>query len=178
MRNNLVAQRYAKAVLMNIKAAEYDDLRKDIKFLLAAFQKDQSYIKVLDSPIYHLNDRLQAALEITQELSKQKLWESLFKILIKKHRFSLIDNILKALDKFILESKNQVHLELILACKHPKSIIEKIEEKIKDILKKDLEIEMKIDAEILGGFVARTENFLIDGSIKHNLVRLININKI
>ncbi|MCF7793514.1 MAG: ATP synthase F1 subunit delta [Candidatus Cloacimonetes bacterium] len=177
MRNNLIAQRYAKAVLLNIKSEEFDDLRADIKQMMEIFHQDTDYLKSLDSMLYPFQKRLNAALEITKGLSKQELWKNLFEILIKKNRFSLIDDILRVLDADILHLENKVHVKLTIAHKHSAEVMQQIENKIRDILNKDIEIEIRKNPEILGGFLAETESFLIDGSVKHNLVKLINIKK-
>ncbi len=177
MRNNLVAQRYAKAVILNVKPEEFKDLRADIKNMTEIFHQDTDYLKSLDSMMFPFQKRLEAALEITKGLSKQKLWKNLFEILIKKNRFSLIDDILGVLDADILHLENKVYVNLTIAHKHSKEVMQQIESEIKKILKKDVEITIKINPDILGGFVAETESFLIDGSVKHNLVKLEKIRK-
>lgn len=177
MKNNLIAQRYAKAMLLNLNSAEYNDLRSDVKYLAEIFQQDKNFIKSLDSLMFPIHKRKQAALELVTELSQKNLWQNLFDILLKKQRFSLIDDILTALDQAILQSKNQVHVKLTIAHQQNKAIMKQIEEKISQILKKDIEVEIDLNPKILGGFIAETENYLIDGSVQHNLVKLTKIKK-
>ena len=54
-------------------------------------------------------------------------------------------------------------------------MLNSISEKLKDILGKDVILDVKINPEILGGFVATTNSLLIDGSIKNNLVKLLKV---
>ena len=46
---------------------------------------------------------------------------------------------------------------------------------IKNVLKKDVILDIEINPEIIGGFIAQTESLLIDGSVKNNLIRLTKI---
>ena len=51
----------------------------------------------------------------------------------------------------------------------------KIEDKISKLLLSEIVSEIIIDPKILGGFIAETEKYHIDGSIQGNLIRLKNL---
>ena len=114
---------------------------------------------------------MKIALDMTQNLKNTNMWKNLFGILIKKHRFNIITDILQDMENMILDKKNQIKVELTIAHDLPETVLDSISAKLKDILRKDIILETKIDPEILGGFVATTDSLLIDGSIKNNLVR-------
>ena len=177
MRNRLVAKRYADAVLMNIDKSHFESFRNDIKLLETAFFQHPDYVKSIDSLLYPLKKRLALAKEVTSKLANTGLWENLFNILVKKHRFSIISDILLQLDHAILDRNNMVKVQLKIAHEQSKSVLQDIEDNIKKILKKEIEFKVSIDPSLIGGFVAQTESILIDGSIKNNLVKLANINK-
>jgi len=177
VRNRLIAQRYADAVLMNIDTSHFESFRNDIQLLEIAFFQHPDYVKSIDSLLYPLKKRLALAKEVTSKLVNTELWKNLFDILVRKHRFSIISDILLELDHAILDRNNMVKVQLIIAHEHSKSVMQNIEDNIKKILKKEIEFKVSIDPSLIGGFVAQTESILIDGSIKNNLVKLANINK-
>lgn len=177
MKNNLIALRYAKAILQNVKPEELENLRSDVIKLNTVFHQKNDFLKLFDSVLFPFPKRLEAAEEITHDLAKQEMWKNLFEILLKKNRFSLLDDILRVLDEEILKLNNKIRVKLTIAHKHDDAVMKQIEEEIKTILKKDVEITIEINPEILGGFVAETSDFLIDGSVKHNLIKLIKIKK-
>ena len=177
MRNKLIAKRYADAVLMNIDKRHFASFRNDIQLLEKAFFKHPDYVKSIDSLLYPIKKRIALADEVASKLANNSVWKNLFDILVKKHRFSIIGEILLALDQAILDRSNHVKVQLKIAHEHSDSVMKSIKKNITDILKKDVELIVSIDPSLIGGFVAQTESILIDGSIRHNLVKLANINK-
>ena len=177
MRNKLIAQRYSKAVILNMEDGMLDSLFEDINSLKAIFFQDPSLIKSFDSFLYPLKKRIDLALNVADKLNNKNIWENLFRILIKKHRFTIILDILIDLEERILDSRNQIKVLLKIAHEQTDNILNDIVKVIKDILKKDVVLDIEIDPEIIGGFIAQTNSILIDGSIRNNLVRLIRIKK-
>ena len=177
MRNKLIAQRYAKAIILNMEDGALDALLEDINSLNTIFSQDPSLIKSFDSFLYPLKKRIDLALNVADKLNNKNIWENLFRILIKKHRFTIIPDILIDLEERILDSRNQIKVSLKIAHEQTDNILNDIAERIKNILKKNVVLDIEIDPEIIGGFVAQTNSVLIDGSIKNNLVRLIRIKK-
>ena len=172
MRNNLVAQRYAKAVLKNVEEQDHQAFRKDIAVLRDLFAEDREYISALNSFLYPLNERLDLAVKITDGLQNPEIWKNLFSILIKKHRFNILKEILTTLDHDILAESKKIKVELTLAFQHDEDTVKRIVKKIEKILKSDVEVNVVIDHGIIGGFIAKTDTMKIDGSIHNNLIRL------
>ena len=150
-----------------------DSLLEDINSLNAIFSQDPSLIKSFDSFLYPLKKRIDLALNVADKLNNKNIWENLFQILIEKHRFTIILDILIDLEERILDSRNQIKVSLKIAHEQTDNILNDIVAVIKDILKKDVVLDIEIDPEIIGGFIAQTNSILIDGSIKNNLVKLI-----
>ena len=175
MRNKLVAQRYARALILNIPEAKFELLLADINTLKQAFSKDLEYVKSINSFLFPLGKRLNLAKEVAAKLNNESVWGNLFQILIKKHRFTIIMDILLELENSILESRNQTKVSLKIAHEHSDLIMKDIIKVIKNILKKDVVLDIEIDPEIIGGFIAQTESLLIDGSVKNNLIRLTKV---
>ena len=175
MRNKLIAQRYSKAIILNMEDGMLDSLFEDINSLKAIFSQDPFLIKSFDSFLYPLKKRIDLALNVADKLNNKNIWENLFRILIKKHRFTIILDILIDLEERILDSRNQIKVSLKIAHEQTDKILNDIVKVVKDILKKDVVLDIEIDPEIIGGFIAQTNSILIDGSIKNNLARLIKI---
>jgi F-type H+-transporting ATPase subunit delta len=173
VRNNLVAQRYAKAVLRNVEQRDHHALRKDVFTLRDLFAEDREFISALNSFLYPLNERLDLALKITYGLQNPEIWQNLFSILIKKHRFNILTDILNTLDHDILAESDKIKVELILAFQHDENMVKRIIKKVEKALHSEVEVNIVIDPGIIGGFIAKTETMKIDGSIQNNLVRLV-----
>ncbi len=175
MKNKLIAQRYANAVIMNVKEDLHTSLLDDVSVLNQIFAYSPESIKIIDSFLLSIPKRIGLTKDITAKLRNTNIWKNLFEILIKKHRFSIILDILKEIEIFILHSRNQIKVVLKIAHSISNETLEKIKSKIVKILKKDIVLNIQIAPEIIGGFVAEAESIHIDGSIKNNLIKFINI---
>lgn len=175
MKNKLIAQRYANAVIMNVNEDLYASILDDVYILNQIFASSPESIKIIDSFLLSIPKRIELSTNITAKLKNANIWKNLFEILIKKHRFSIILDILIEIEIFILHSRNQIKVVLKIAHSISNETLEKIKSKIVKILKKDIVLNIKITPEIIGGFVAEAESIHIDGSIKNNLIKFMNI---
>lgn len=175
MNDILVAKRYSQALMSGLNKNEIDSILMDIELMSRSLRKEPELADIINSYLFPLNKRMDIALGMTDKLVHTKIWENLFKILLIKHRFNIITVILKDLERKILKEKKQVKVNLIIAHKLQKSMLKVISEKLKDILHRDVILDVNIDPDILGGFIASTESLMIDGSIKNNLVKLLKI---
>lgn len=175
MKNILVAQRYSHAIISGLSDKEINSILTDIESMSNSIKTEPKQINVVNSLLFPMNKRMEIAMDMTQKLKNTELWKNLFGILIKKHRFNIVTDILQDLENKILDKKNQIKVSLTIAHNLPEDVLNSISEKLKDILKKDVILDVKINPEILGGFVATTNSLLIDGSIKNNLVKLLKV---
>ncbi len=173
MRNNLIAQRYAKAVLKNVEHAKHGVLNEDIKGLQLIFTGNNDFARSLNSFLYPLKERLELTEKIAEKLNLKEVWGNLFRILIKKHRFNIISDIISRLEYYILAEHNKVKITLTLAFEHDEKMIDKIKKRVEEVLNCGIETTIVIDPSIIGGFVAETETMRVDGSIHNNLVKLV-----
>ncbi|MBT4332090.1 MAG: ATP synthase F1 subunit delta [Candidatus Cloacimonetes bacterium] len=175
MKDILVAQRYSKAIISDLKENEINSILADIELMSNSLQQEPELVNAVNSYLFPQNKRMEIAMEMTQKLANTKLWENLFSILIKKHRFNIIQVILKDLENKIFTMRNQIKVKLVVAHELPEKVLNSISDKLKKILEKDILLDIYIEPGILGGFVATTDSLLIDGSIKNNLVKLLKV---
>ena len=177
MKNYLVSRRYAKAFFNLINTNDFNQVAKDIELLVKYFDENSSKVKSLlkniNSSVMDKKSKNLFVEQIASNLHKKKLWKSLFGILIQKHRFDLIPQILRELDTQILEKQNKQRVNLKLAVEHSPDVINKIRELVSSKLDKDVIFDIDIDKSIIGGFIAETDKIMIDGSIEHNFRRFV-----
>lgn len=94
--------------------------------------------------------------------NQEKIVRNLINFLKKKRQIYLLPAILNDYQKYLKLKRSF----LTFAHKPDREILEKIKKVFKDILKGAEKIQIKIDKEITGGFIVKTENTLIDASIK------------
>jgi len=171
----LIAKRYSRALIRLTEVDSFSFFLNDIESLNKIFYNSPQLIKIMDSFLYPLKVRMDIAQKISNDLEKKEIWSNLFNLLIKKHRFSFILEILADFESIILSSRDQIKVRLKIAHKHEPVTIEKIKLRLENLLKHKIIFKTTIDPSIIGGFVAETDSILIDGSIKNNLIRLSKI---
>lgn len=169
MKNRLIAKRYTNAFLENISKEEYKKTLEDICVLKKLFENNEEAISILNLFIFPKKDRDVIFQSISKELILKKRWLKLFDLLICKQKLSILNDLLDELEKEILSRQNKIKVDLKVVHKLDNSTKEKIINYISKIYNKDIILNIIEDKEIVGGFIAETEDEIIDGSIKHNL---------
>ena len=114
---------------------------------------------------------LLAAQENKTKEQSQKVLTRLVSILKKQKKEHLLPEILEKA-KNILQRKKRV--ELYLGKEHGPESMSGIKKKLSDFFGQDKEIEVNISKELIGGFRAKSEKFLVRASIKDFLIEIKN----
>ena len=101
------------------------------------------------------------AMENKSDEEKQNIAKNFFKILKNKKKVYLLPQIFKEFKKY--SKKNEV--ELVLSRDVGIESLERIKNSLKDIFGERKIFIIKIDKNIISGFVAKTNNYLLDASI-------------
>ncbi|PIR66917.1 MAG: ATP synthase F1 subunit delta [Parcubacteria group bacterium CG10_big_fil_rev_8_21_14_0_10_36_14] len=101
----------------------------------------------------------------------ENIINNFLKLLKEKSQLHRMDKIIVEFEKIYNEKNNIAKLKIKSAFPLDSQVVDKIAEALK--LKK-YELETSIDKELIGGFVAKYGDTLIDTSIKNNLKELHN----
>lgn len=110
------------------------------------------------------------AAENKRGAEKQKIVKNFLKILRNKRKIYLLPYILKEFKKYSKEDE----VELVLSRKIHEEEIEKIKRDLREVLGEKKTFKIKIDESIVSGFIAKSNNYLIDASIGGILNRIEN----
>ena len=107
------------------------------------------------------------SLEEESEAKVHELIKDFIKILIKKNQINLIGKILVEFEKHWNGQRGIKNVEVTTAdpLLHKKIIVSELER----YLNKKVELEEKVDKEIIGGLIIKYDDILIDGSVKNRL---------
>ena len=103
-----------------------------------------------------------AALAGKEEAGQKQIAQNFLEVVARKKKIYLLPKILKELE-LIGKGSEAV---LVLARDLDQEAVEGIKENLKTKLGRDKKFKVEIDQSIIGGFKAKTNNFLIDSSIK------------
>lgn len=173
MADSRVASRYAKSLLgLAVDQGMLEQVNNDMALLSSTSRASRDFVLMLKSPII----RHEKKRDILHTLFKSKvnaLTMSIIDILTKKNRESLLPAIAsefhKAYNEYKGIGKASVTSTVPLDEKLRSEIIA-IVKKLSD--KKEVELDEKVDKDLLGGFVLNVGDRQIDTSIKNKLKTL------
>jgi len=95
--------------------------------------------------------------------------------LIDINAISLVPEIKRLYDIEFEKLMKMLKGELIIPTALDKEVVERIKETIKKVLNRDVEVEVSEDPSLIGGFVFKTQAFVLDASVKTQLEKLARI---
>lgn len=113
----------------------------------------------------------QALFEATKDLKGEKISETIKKfvlLLARQHKLKRAEQIIVEYEKRVKKENGEIGIIIKSARKLEKTLIEKIG----GIFGKKVETKEEVDASLLGGIVVRTEDKILDGSLKTQLASL------
>jgi F-type H+-transporting ATPase subunit delta len=90
----------------------------------------------------------------------------------EKKRIALLPAIIDVFHRLVLAYRNTVEGELVSAVALNETQVEKIKTNIETMIGKSVLLKEDIDTSIIGGFVVRVEDLVIDNSIRYQLEKL------
>lgn len=168
-----VASRYVKSLLdLAVTQGQLDKVHADMKLLAATVDNSRDLELMLKSPVIK-HDKKGAILAAIFKGKVTTLSMAFIDILTKKNREPLLFEIARefhnAYNVYKGIGKASVTTTVPLDAK-TRSQFETIVKKLAD--RKEVELDEKLDQDLIGGFILNVEDKQIDASIKNNLRKL------
>lgn len=168
-----IATRYAKS-LLDLATAEgiLEEVYADIRKLNAATDESREFYLMLKSPIVNADDKY----KVIDTIFRNKIHavtENWLSIMVRKKRESYLPEIIDAFIDQYNQKKQITPVTITTAQPISKELRNEISERlIKQAGLVHIELTEKIDASLIGGYILRFDNKLIDTSISRGLAIL------
>ncbi len=167
----IVSSRYAKALYKFAEAnQEADRVYAEMQKLAQAFLDASNFRAVLLNPVLTGGQKkklLLAAMGRENAVSASVL--KFVELVIAKKRVSIMQFISNAYVRLYQNQKGIVKGRLTLPVAVSKAVEQRLQEAIENRAGKKLDFDMKIDEELLGGFVLEYDTYRLDASLKRQL---------
>lgn len=172
MNYSLIVVRYAKAFfdLCNEKNL-LKEIKPEAENFLSIVKGSSEFRELLSSPVIFKSQKRR----IFQALFKEKYSSymlNFFDLIIDNRRESFLADIFRYFLELIRKDLGIKIVTLSSATEIDPSLLSAIKEQLAKVLHKTIEIEGKIQPEIIGGFVVRIDNAQFDGSVSTSLKKL------
>ncbi len=173
MLNPRIAAPYAKSLLdIAIEQGQLETVYADMQFLASAINGNRDFLNLLRSPVVKGDVKNKIVTAVT-EGRVSPLTASFNKLLISKGRETYLPEIITAFIKQYKEYKNIHVVKLTTAT----PVSNELKNTIIDQLRKtthmqNIELEEKVDANLIGGFTLQAGDKLVDASIAYDLNKI------
>ena len=169
---NRVAKRYAKALFE--LAEELKILKKtqaDVQTLKETLTENPELTRILANPLLNELEKFRILQKIFSA-KFQPLTINFLKLLSHKKRLALLAEVIEAFEQKMLEYNNTIEAQVISAVELSAEQLGQIRQSIQTLTGKKLLLEKQLDPGILGGFVVKVQDVVIDNSIRYQLEKL------
>ena len=170
MLNPRLAGRYAKSLVdLATESNQLDAIYKDMQFLGGAIRGSKDLVSLLKSPIVTADKKL-AVMDAVSKEKVSDLTASFNRLLIRKGREGILPEIIHAfIDQY--KAIRGIHVvKLTTAAPISEELSNEIKKKIREENKiENIELQTKVNPDIIGGFVLELDGTLVDASISYDL---------
>lgn len=165
-----LAARYAKSIIdLAVEQNQLDAVHADMKFLQSVFRQSSELAAVIKSPVITA-DKKAAILEAVTKGKVSQLTASFNKLLVKKGREAILQEIIDAAIGQYNTLKGIYKVKLTTAEPISNELRTAIEQKVKqEAGLANVELETAVKDELIGGFVLEFNNNLVDASVLRDL---------
>ena len=167
------ARPYAKALLAT---AAGDDAAKDVRRQLRLFVEAAEQVpglnKMASNPAIPAEVKERVLAEVCGILELERLARSFLLLLMKNYRLIHLEAILEAFDQILNRRLGVVTAEVTSAQPLDEDRRVRLQAVLARILQQDVELTLRTDPKLLGGFVARIGSYRYDASVDGQLGRL------
>lgn len=171
MNDSKISVRYAKALFQAADEAKLlPQIMQDMDLLMRIYGLSD-FRAVLDSPIVKTSDKK----NVTEKLFADKLSPltmSFIKLMLSNKRENYLPHIARNFKSLYKKNQGILSAEIVVKESLNKSQTELFRNLLKKTFKAEIELEEKINPDILGGFILRVEDEQFDASVSSDLARI------
>jgi ATP synthase F1 delta subunit len=166
-----IARVYADALFRAAKdAGKLDVIRGQLGQFADALERSREMQLFFFSPYFSSKEKTEGLSRALEGAEAELI--NFLELLNEKHRMPAIFRIRRKLDELWAKENRRLGVTVTSAVELDPSIVEKIGEEIEKQTGQKVELESKVDDEILGGLVLQVGNMVLDASLRNRLEKL------
>jgi F-type H+-transporting ATPase subunit delta len=167
------ARRYAKALYdLARESGQTEAIGREIEQVAGVFAGDAQARDVLTQPWIKPGDRRAVAAAIAQKVGARKLVQDFAGLVAERGRADHLPEILAAYQTLVDAGHGQARAQVRSAVALTDKEKQELSARLERALGKRIILEERVDAALLGGFIAQVGSLILDGSLDGQLARV------
>jgi F-type H+-transporting ATPase subunit delta len=169
----VVANRYARALADVVAAGgDYRKVLEELQDFERAYRESPELKEVFASPAVALAEKMKVLEAVGQRLGESPLTRNFLRVLLANYRIPLLEEVVQAYRKIANDRLGVVQVTISSASDLSEAERESVAARFRGLTGKQVELEFRIEGELLGGIVAQIGSRIYDGSVRGNLERI------
>jgi F-type H+-transporting ATPase subunit delta len=166
-----IAQVYARALFEAAQEADkLDEVREQVGQFADALNENQELSVFFFSPYFSTEEKKEGLGKVLD--GAEDIVRNFLELLIEKHRVPAIHRIRREYDALWQEENKLLPVEVTSAIELDEDTVKQIGDQIGERTGRKVQLESKVDPDILGGIVVRVGDRILDASIANRLESL------
>ncbi len=173
-----VAGRYATALFeLGLEANSLDRILDELNQFQQAMDAVDDLARLVKSPVFSADEQGRAIAAILKEMQIEGLTGNFLKLIARNRRLFAAPDMIKAFRALVARHRGQMSAEIVSATKLEDGQITALQAALKAALRKDIQLEQRVDPALLGGLVVKIGSRMIDTSLRTKLSSLKQVMK-
>ncbi len=171
-----IAKRYARA-FFTIAAEEkrYEEFSHELGRFSAVLKENGNLRDFLANPMFDRTDKKAVLEQILARVAVSPLTANFLKLLVDKRRIGILPDIEGSYRELMDEALNRVRVTVTTPFPLTAELAARLRARLEELTGREVEMNVREDAALLGGIVVRVGDTLYDGSIRTQLNNIRNL---
>jgi F-type H+-transporting ATPase subunit delta len=169
----VIATRYARALADVVApSGDYRKVLEELQDFARVYRESPELKDVLASPAVGLPQKMKVLAALAQRLGHSPLTLNFLRVLLANYRMPLLEEAIQAYRKIANDRLGIVQVIISSASDLSPAERESVAAQFRKLTGKQVELEFRIEGELLGGILAQIGSTVYDGSVRGNLARI------
>jgi F-type H+-transporting ATPase subunit delta len=165
-----VAGRYATALFeLALEERALETVERDLNRFASALDAVEDLRRLVRSPVFTAEEQQRAIAAILDKMKIEGLTANFLKLIARNRRLYAAPDMIKAFRALLARHRGQASAEVTSALSLTEGQLRALQTALKAALHKDVQLDQKVDAILLGGLVVKVGSRMVDSSLRTKL---------
>lgn len=169
MNKNQIAKKYSKALLSSTDISDIPKIVEEMKAFAELLETNRQLKLLFAGQIFSEDEKGKAFAALQPLLEMSAGTEKFLQLIILHGHLSAIKEVIAASINVYNEAEKKATAVVISPVALDTSYTDRLKTALKELTKKDVDIESEVDPSLLGGFIVKVGSTIYDSSIKGQL---------